>query len=358
MFKKISINQRTLQEYIRYEHEIALDTIETLMRENIPLIIESVDTIGYHHLHHIIKFHQRTIINFLYFKEKKLILEYLYWLYRVYYHRDVDIDFFKLFFEIKLSITKKYLDTNSYLQIEKIYKQIISNHHLLKKESSIEKTILDNKQKVENLANLLIEGKKSEAFEVFKSECPDIGSFCKFYQNTFAPAMKKVGWLWETNTISVAKEHLASSVANDIIFNILEKLEIKEQNNQTILLSTAPEETHGLGNKIISKVLEKSGCTVINLGSSLPSADILKAIDEFIPDIIIFSATLPTSLYDIATILKELNENKYEKSYKVIIGGNAFENILHPSKSVGADIYCRSIKDVINFINEDNKLLS
>lgn len=351
MIQKLEfINIETFHEWVRYEREIYLDTYDRLMKKDTPLFLDSIKLIGVNNLHHMIKFHQHILKNFLYFKERNILREYLFWLYRVNFYRDIDLEFLKNFFWIVFETSENYMHKTSIVQLKIIYEDILSDHNFYIKESKRTKHILDNEKEVSSFTTLLLEGNHKQAMETLDKKCTSLEEFYQFEESVFSPAMKKIGWLWETNHISVAKEHLASSTADDTLFKLLEKLQNKKSNNKKILISTAPSENHALGTKIISKILEKNGYELINLSSELLLKDIVKSIDKYKPDYVVFSATLTTSLYEIAVIVEEINTFKYQKGYKVIIGGNGFDQLLHPTRSIKADFYANSINELLHYL--------
>lgn len=345
------INKWTLEEYIRYEHEIVLDSHEMILKEEGELFKSSILIIKAEFLHHMIDFHYQIILNFLHFKQKNILRNYLVWLYRVYYHRGLDFDFLLHFFWIMEEITCKYIDEKASSQIKLIYEDIIADHNYFKREAKKAKYILDNEDEVTALTNLLLKGYRKEVLDIFETKCNSLDDFCDFEKEIFAPAMKKVGWLWESNEISVAKEHIASSTADDVIFSVLNSFKEEEPKGINIIITNSLNENHSLGNKIVSKLLQKYGYNIINLGGDITKKDLLKAIEEFNPDYIIFGATLTTSLYDIAMTLKYLSEYKFVNHFKTIIGGSGFETLMYPVKSFEVDYYAKSLKDLISYLD-------
>lgn len=326
----------------KYESEIVFDTYDALVKSKISLIEKTVLELGYEDLHHIIKYHYKITLNSIFFDDKSLLKKYHEWLYRVYYFRNIDLDFFLLLTDNIQNIAAKYVESCVF------YNYLLEIHKTLKNEASKKRVLLDNEQESVNFADLLINNEKEKAFEILKANSSVLEDFLHFYNETVSNSMKQIGFLWERNEISVAKEHIASNLLDQITTDILNRFKRQEPKNKHIFICSAPYELHGLGIKTASKVFEIMGYKVTNLGTYIPKKDIKKAIFEFNPDYILFTATMPTSLIDIALIIDDINKEKeiFLKNFKIGLAGSAFETILHPCKSLKADFYINKLEDL------------
>ncbi len=351
MFKVLEhINNWTFEQYLQYKQEIALDIQEMLFSIETPLVQESILVIGKNKLHHMIEFHQDIFINFLYFKNRKILEDYLFWIYRVYYHRNLDLDFLHLFFSCFQKVLKKYLQSKSYSQLSIFYEDILAFHQVLLSEIPKEKPLVLKTKESEEFTEALLHGDRTKTLNILTQSCPTWEKLYEFFSSTFHDSMEHIGYLWEINQITVAKQHLASTTIDDTIFTLLEKFEQEEPKNKTIFFSTAPLEAHGLGNKIITKIAQKKGYSVINIGANLPTNDIIGALNEFTPNYIIFSATLTTSPYYINEILEKLKKYTPSHPYQTIISGYGLRHLEDPKENLKADFYCQDMKKLLDVI--------
>ena len=163
--------------------------------------------------------------------------------------------------------------------------------------------IIDNVDEATTYSKVLIGADKQTAYNICKEKCQSLEDFLNFYNNVVSNAMKNIGFLWESGDVSVAKEHISSNTLNEVMAKIVDEYPNQKANDIHVFLSSAPHEDHGQGINIASKVFEKLGYKVTNLGTNIPVKDIKKAIMEFKPDLVILAATLQTSLVDIALLI-------------------------------------------------------
>ena len=132
------------------------------------------------------------------------------------------------------------------------------------------------------------------------------------------------------------------------ITNLLKNIPEQTPKGKHIFLSCAPYELHGLGVKVASIVFEKLGYKVTSLGINIPPKEIQKAIREFQPDLILFAATLQSSIIDIAILIDELEKDRetFSKNFKIGIAGNGFEKMIHPARTLKANFYIQYLQDI------------
>jgi len=116
------------------------------------------------------------------------------------------------------------------------------------------------------------------------------------YQRVIAPAMWRIGDLWEQGAISVADEHLATALTHQAMAGIYgPSLGHKVQPGR-ILMAAVQGEQHALGLRMAADVIELAGYETIYLGADVPTADLLLAIAARSPDLVGLSATMPSSI--------------------------------------------------------------
>ena len=107
--------------------------------------------------------------------------------------------------------------------------------------------------------------KKDLSAETYESVYP-------FYNNLFQKSLYRVGELWESNRISVAKEHLATAITEGLLNLVYPKLFEPEQyrKGRTILISCTANEFHQIGGKMVADVCELNGWDSHFLGANTP----------------------------------------------------------------------------------------
>lgn len=111
------------------------------------------------------------------------------------------------------------------------------------------------------------------------------------------PAMLQVGEAYLDGKISIAGEHLMSSMAEHHLNNCIEQAgqATPAKERLPVLCSCFPEEEHRLGLLSVMYTLAREGCEPIYLGSSLPMESLEQAILQIQPHSVWLSVT--NSLY-------------------------------------------------------------
>jgi methanogenic corrinoid protein MtbC1 len=335
------------QLFKQFEHEIFFDVYESILNLQTTLTKKTINLLGKGELHHLIQYHQKTVLSALFFEDTLLMHRYHKWLYRVYYYRNVDLDFF---YFLNMLFKEKYLlyiDKNTSLLIDTYFDFITQKHQEFKNSAYLRSNLLEINDEVHEFTKLLLDANKEGVCDILKSKINTLNDFLEFYNSTIAGSMKHIGYLWEVGDISVAEEHIASTTLHEATLKIIHSISPLDPKNLQIMLSSAPNELHSLGVEVASLIFEKLGYKVINLGVNIPAKEIVRAISINQPSCVILSATLTNSLVDIFSIIQELHLNKlnFDSELKIGIAGGAFEYIHSPRQQLSADFYLEKLRD-------------
>jgi DNA-binding transcriptional MerR regulator len=90
-------------------------------------------------------------------------------------------------------------------------------------------------------------------------------------QGVLRDFMEQLGFLWQTNTISILHEHFASSLIKQKLFQAIDQLPDKARPEaESVVLYLPSNELHELGLLYLNYWLRKKGFRVIYLGQSTP----------------------------------------------------------------------------------------
>lgn len=184
--------------------------------------------------------------------------------------------------------------------------------------------------------NSLLDGNKKDCKKIVTDLLNNEVSPKYIYIYLIQRSMYRVGQLWESNKISVSKEHIASQITRQL----LELVQIRTvTNNNSVkkaLIACVEKEFHDIGAQMISHYLELIGYEVFYLGANVPSGDILSAIEEFNPDLVGISSNFYINVIRLTKLIEEINYKFGEK--EILIGGQALLNydpdILHKFSNV------------------------
>jgi methanogenic corrinoid protein MtbC1 len=145
--------------------------------------------------------------------------------------------------------------------------------------------------------------------------------FERVVEDVVLPAMRYIGFLWETGRVSVADEHAATGICRYMLYRLFDNIEPAKSVSLKALTSCVPGEEHELGVEIVGEYLRLKGWEVFVVGRSTPPGDILKALAEFRPHVAFFSATLVANLPAARALVVEAQKMLPELG--VVLGGAA-----------------------------------
>ena len=135
------------------------------------------------------------------------------------------------------------------------------------------------------LAARLLEGDEAGAWGVVEGALASGNTPSEVYTEVLGPALFTVGEKWQEGEITVAREHLATSVALRIIGRMGPRFARKGRTKGTVVVTTPPAERHIIPSLMLSDFLRGAGFEVIDLGVDVPVdalAEILVGVDNLV----------------------------------------------------------------------------
>jgi DNA-binding transcriptional MerR regulator len=117
----------------------------------------------------------------------------------------------------------------------------------------------------------------AEAERLLGLQLSALGAAC-FASRVASPLLVEVGRHWESGELSVASEHLASSLLRTLLGGLLRPTTAAAQISP-ILFTTPPGERHELGALIAAVATADAGGRPIFLGPELPVSEVAEAVD-------------------------------------------------------------------------------
>ena len=138
-----------------------------------------------------------------------------------------------------------------------------------------------------------LEGNREEALRLAVEQGLQRGvSVSALQLRMILPAQREIGRLWEANQISVAQEHLATSISQLVMAHLYAHLARAPENGKRAIVACVPGEQHDLGARMGADFLESAGFAVHFLGANVPRERLLDAIERERPDLLGLSATM------------------------------------------------------------------
>jgi 5-methyltetrahydrofolate--homocysteine methyltransferase len=116
----------------------------------------------------------------------------------------------------------------------------------------------------------------------------------------------------------------------------------------TMLLAAVEGEYHRQGKDIISSLSKGIGFNTIDLGTGVPTGEILDAADEHQPDYIGISASTRATIPELKEITDKINMDRAHENTKVILGGFLAGD--DEADALGADYLCQNLDQSIDLL--------
>ena len=207
----------------------------------------------------------------------------------------------------------------------------------------------ENIRKYENaFFDFLLEGNRSGCQKVMKGFRESNLSIIVLYEEIFMRSLYKIGIKWEHNEISVAVEHMATSITEGLMNQLLPEIMSLERKNKKIVISCVENEEHQVGGKMVADIFEKNSWDSHYLGANTPIGELIRFCDLVKPDLICLSLSVYSN---ILVLLREIAELREVTNIPIIIGGQALRRVgVELSQKLKNVFYLENLEDVEDYI--------
>ncbi len=183
----------------------------------------------------------------------------------------------------------------------------------------------------------LLQGRRKPACTIVLEAIREGHPVIEVYAEVLGKALREVGRLWESNRITVAAEHTATAIVQLILAQLYPLLPASEVLRGNAVITGVEGELHQVGANMVADVLEADGWNVRFLGTNMPHAGVLQAIEEHRADAVGISAATLLSLPKVRGLVSDMRKKFAGRCPRIVVGGSAFRSAL--AEEVGADAF-------------------
>jgi DNA-binding transcriptional MerR regulator/methylmalonyl-CoA mutase cobalamin-binding subunit len=154
----------------------------------------------------------------------------------------------------------------------------------------------------------------------------------RFVMDTIAPLNQAVGDAWMRGEFAVFEEHLYTEQIHGVLRNAMAPI-LPQSRGPRLVLTTFPNEPHGLGLLMVEAVLAVEGATCISLGPETPIPEIARAAAAHRADIVGLSFSTAFNERQAAAGLAELR-TMLDARTRIWAGGTGAERMRRPPPGV------------------------
>jgi MerR family transcriptional regulator, light-induced transcriptional regulator len=167
------------------------------------------------------------------------------------------------------------------------------------------------------------------------------------YVELFQASLYEVGRLWETNRITVAEEHMATAITQYVVARMYPQLGTSERGRGRMIITGVEGELHQIGPNMVADVLEADGWDVRFLGTNMPHAGILQAIEEHEAQVLGISTTMLFNLPKVSALVAAVRAKLQARAPRIVLGGSAFRLAPELYRELGAQGFAPDLREAV-----------
>lgn len=173
-------------------------------------------------------------------------------------------------------------------------------------------------------------------------------SAIEILEEAIMPATTEVADKFQGADFYIPDVLLASRAITAGLYALEPYLRAKTKPTKKIVVGTVAGDMHDIGKRVVSLCLSFSGFEVIDLGVDVTARQFIQAIKKHEADLIGMSASLTTTMGEMAVVIEQIYKQNLRHTVKVLVGGGPVTKDF--ALSIGADGYARNAQDAISVV--------
>jgi methanogenic corrinoid protein MtbC1 len=168
----------------------------------------------------------------------------------------------------------------------------------------------------------LIKGAKNECVAIFDEVLKNNIPVEIIYTQLFQPSLYQVGEYWEMNKISVATEHMATAITENLMIKLQPQLFSTERIGKKAVIACVANEYHQVGAKMIADIFEMNGWDGYFIGANTPVTELIRFLKSKNPDLLGLSLSIYYNLPELKNTIAIIRQ--HFPDLPILVGGQAF----------------------------------
>jgi methanogenic corrinoid protein MtbC1 len=185
----------------------------------------------------------------------------------------------------------------------------------------------------------LLAGERRPAGDVFERCLAQGHGIVEVGTHLVQPTLYAIGRKWQDNLVSVAREHLATAIAQSVMSRAMLGAAIPPSNGARVLLACVEGNHHSVGLQMVADAFQLAGWDVQYLGANTPTSALLDQTVAFRPALLGLSISFAQQLRSVKDIVSRLEAAHGADRPRVVIGGRAINRFPAIAMHLGADAY-------------------
>lgn len=277
------------------------------------------------------------------FNSVELLVKTVPWVYRSYHSHGFSFDYFPLELEAWKAAVGRFLRPEAAGEINAVYDWMLKNHERMIELSALipdqRETYREWKDERKKFGAGLLAADFPLCMKIAGSVLERENGQEALYLGLIQPVMYEIGRLWEQDKISTAEEHMATSMVGRILAGLYARLPVSPANRGKAVVTSAPNEFHELGARMLADMLEADGWDIFFLGANTPAEELIKLVKKADPRFLAISVTMPFNMERVAAMISGIKNDPGLNHIKILVGGPAFNPDPTLWRRLGADAW-------------------
>lgn len=167
------------------------------------------------------------------------------------------------------------------------------------------------------------------------------------FADLIGSAQEHVGELWHRNEVSVADEHIATAIAEQLLAT-LTSMRPPDRERPHVAIGCAEGEWHTFAARLVGEALRAEGLHVSFLGPSMPARHLKAFIEQAHPDVLAVSCSTALSLDGVVSYVHVA----HDAGVPVLAGGRAISTARR-ARTLGADLWAVEPAGAVELLLQD-----
>lgn len=169
----------------------------------------------------------------------------------------------------------------------------------------------------------------------------------EIYVHVLQPAQWELGRAWQSNEISVVKEHYCTACTRSIMAQLSSTLAARDRAGRRVVAVCVNDELHDLGLAMVCDFLRMEGWQTYFVGANVPSDEIIRPLTEQTTPVLAISATMVAHLRWVAAVVDLVRSCPQCQEVAIMVGGRPFRIARDLWHKLGADGWAADAEEAV-----------
>ena len=208
---------------------------------------------------------------------------------------------------------------------------------------------------LERFFNSLISGDRQAAHgivdEALEADCPGE----KILTHLCWPVLEQIQTLHRNDQLSDLAYHYATRLMRQIVDQTQMRLQQKERNDTTVLLTCGDEDSEELAAQMAADLLEADGYTVYFCGGGVANDEIVEQLAQLEADKLVVFGAVPQTVPNTRLLIDRLHDIGACPKLQIVVGGGVFNRADGLAEEIGADLWAKDPAELVQTMDEQSE---